>query len=208
MLMGMAQASTTLVLCSHFSAIASALPFEVAGKKVSFIATASLHEEYKGYVEEARSAWRNLGAEVIEAEISTMPQEMIDDVISDADFIYLSGGNTFFLINQLNVTGAGATIKKMLTQGAVIVGESAGAIVCGPDLKYIEPMDSIPEDVSLCNFAGLGLIDAYIVPHYLEQPFLKASQQIVTNNPHLPLQLLKNNEMLVVKDAEIKRFSA
>ena len=39
-----------LFLCSHFSSVGSFLKEQIMGKKVLFIPTASIHEDYTGYV--------------------------------------------------------------------------------------------------------------------------------------------------------------
>lgn len=39
-----------LFLCSHFSKVGALLKDHIAGKRVAFIPTASIHEGYTGYV--------------------------------------------------------------------------------------------------------------------------------------------------------------
>ena len=60
-----------LFLCSHFSKVGALLKDHIAGKRVAFIPTASIHEGYTGYVGSARTLFKKLGAELIEIEIST-----------------------------------------------------------------------------------------------------------------------------------------
>ena len=52
-----------LFLCSSFSDVASLLPdfmVSLKGKTVAFIPTASIHEEYRQYVEDGREALKAL----------------------------------------------------------------------------------------------------------------------------------------------------
>ena len=51
-----------LFLCSHFSSVGSAVEEQIAGKKVLFIPTASIHEGYTGYVGSARKLFKKAGA--------------------------------------------------------------------------------------------------------------------------------------------------
>ena len=156
-----------LFLCSHFSSVGSLIKEKIDNKKVAFIPTASLREGYTGYVGSARKLFNKLGAAVTEIDISTEAYLTIQSVFEDADVIYFTGGNSFFLMDQLRKTGTDELLKKELAKGKLMIGESAGAIICAPTIQYIEQMDEKPEDYSQEDDAGLDLIDFYVLPHYL-----------------------------------------
>ena len=137
-----------LFLCSHFSSVGSLIKEEIENKKIAFIPTASLREGYTGYVGSARKSFKKLGAIVTEIDISTEAYSTIQSVFEDADVIYFTGGNSFFLIDQLRKTGTDELLKKELAKGKLMIGESAGAIICAPSIQYIEQMDEKPEDYS------------------------------------------------------------
>ena len=86
-----------LFLCSHFSSVGSLIKEEIENKKVAFIPTASLREGYTGYVGSARKLLKKLGAIVTEIDISTDAYSTIQSVFEDADVIYFTGVNSFFL---------------------------------------------------------------------------------------------------------------
>ena len=118
-----------LFLCSHFSSVGSLIKEEIDNKKVAFIPTASLREGYTGYVGSARKLFNKLGAAVTEIDISTEAYLTIQSVFEDADVIYFTGGNSFFLIDRLRKTGTDELLKKELAKGKLMIGESAGAIM-------------------------------------------------------------------------------
>ena len=103
-----------LFLCSHFSSVGSLIKEEIENKKVAFIPTASLREGYTGYVGSARKLFKKLGAIVTEIDISTEAYSTIQSVFEEADVIYFTGGNSFFLMDQLRKTGADGLLKKVL----------------------------------------------------------------------------------------------
>ena len=113
----------------------------------------------------ARKLFNKLGAAVTEIDISTKAYLTIQSVFEDADVIYFTGGNSFFLMDQLRKTGTDELLKKELEKGKLMIGESAGAIICAPTIQYIEQMDEKPEDYSQEDDAGLDLIDFYVLPH-------------------------------------------
>ena len=196
-----------LFLCSHFSKVGALLKDLIAGKRVAFIPTASIHEGYTGYVGSARTVFKKLGAELTEIEISTANASDITQVFDAADIIYFTGGNAFFLIDQLRKTGTDTLLKPQLEKGKLFIGESAGAIVCAPELSYIEKMDPIPEDYSQSDYAGLGLINFYVLPHYLTAPFKKVTADIMQSFSNIELCAINNAQALSVKDGVRKLVS-
>lgn len=194
-----------LFLCSHFSKVGALLKDRIAGKRVAFIPTASIHEGYTGYVGSARTVFKKLGAELTEIEISTANVSDITQVFDAADIIYFTGGNSFFLIDQLRKTGTDTLLKQQLEKGKLFIGESAGAIVCAPELSYIEKMDPIPEDYSQSDYAGLGLINFYVLPHYLTAPFKKVTADIMQSFSNIELCAINNAQALSIKDG-VRKF--
>ncbi|WP_243000619.1 Type 1 glutamine amidotransferase-like domain-containing protein, partial [Dorea formicigenerans] len=75
-----------------------------------------------------------------EIDISTEAYSTIQSVFEEADVIYFTGGNSFFLMDQLRKTGTDGLLKKELANGKLMIGESAGAIICAPSIQYIEQM--------------------------------------------------------------------
>lgn len=94
--------------------------------------------------------------------------------------IWLAGGNVFLLRRALKYTGLDIFLGNKVRRNEVILGgESAGAIIMGPTLKYSE-MESTDEHDSHEDSAvyvadgykpeivwkGLGLVNYVPVPHY------------------------------------------
>ncbi len=189
-----------LFLCSHFSSVGSLIKEEIDNKKVAFIPTASLHEGYTGYVGSARKLFKKLGASVTEIDISTEAYSTIQAVFEDADVIYFTGGNSFFLMDQLRKTETDELLKKELANGKLMIGELAGAIICAPTIQYIEQMDEKPEDYSQEDNEGLDLIDFYVLPHYLTAPFKKVTERIMAEFSDLNICAINNHQAIIVND--------
>ena len=189
-----------LFLCSHFSSVGSLIKEEIDNKKVAFMPPASLHEGYTGYVGSARKLFKKLGASVTEIDISTEAYSTIQAVFEDADVIYFTGGNSFFLMDQLRKTETDELLKKELANGKLMIGESAGAIICAPTIQYIEQMDEKPEDYSQEDNEGLDLIDFYVLPHYLTAPFKKITERIMAEFSDLNICAINNHQAIIVND--------
>ncbi len=91
-----------LFLSSSFSSVAKLFAefsdTDLQGKTVSFIPTAAIYEKVNFYVEAGKKALAKLGLLVDELEISTASQKTIKSKLKTNDYIYISGGNTFFLL--------------------------------------------------------------------------------------------------------------
>lgn len=193
-----------LFLCSHFSQVGNLIKKEIENKKVVFIPTASINEGYTGYVESARKLFKKMGANLTEIDISKEDFKTIEAVFEETDVIYFTGGNSFFLIDQLRKTGVDKLLKKELKKGKLMIGESAGSVICAPSISYIEIMDEKPEDYSQIDDNGLNLIDFYVLPHYLTSPFKKITATILKKFSDLKICPINNHQAIMVNGKESK----
>lgn len=175
------------------------------GKTVTFIPTASAVEEVVFYVEAGKKALEKLGAIVDELDISTATSDEISTKLRNNDFIYVTGGNTFFLLQELKRTGADEIIIEEVSGGKLYIGESAGAMVTAANIEYAKAMDSCKKAPGLLDFDALGLVDFYTVPHYTNFPFKEAAQNMVDSySSALNLSPISNNEAILVVGNEIR----
>lgn len=193
-----------LFLCSHFSQVGNLIKEEIENKKVVFIPTASINEGYTGYVGSARKLFKKMRANLTEIDISKEDFKTIEAVFEETDIIYFTGGNSFFLIDQLRKTGVDKLLKKELKKGKLMIGESAGSVICAPSISYIEIMDEKPEDYSQIDDNGLNLIDFYVLPHYLTSPFKKITATILKKFSDLKICPINNHQAIMVNGKESK----
>ncbi len=180
-----------------------------AGKTVTFIPTASLVEEVRFYVETGKKALEDLGMIVDELEISTASREEIESRIQKNDYIYVTGGNTFFLLQELKRTGADKVIKEQVGLGKVYIGESAGAVVMSRNIEYVKDMDDSASAPDIGSFSSLGMIDFYPVPHHTNFPFKEPVERIITNyNGKIDLCPISNAQVIVVNGGEYEVWVA
>lgn len=183
-----------IFLCSYFAEVASKINevVDFQGKHVSFIDTAAKFEEVNFYVDEAVKILEKFGAKLTRIDISCVKNLVTqisecdefcvaDDkilvTINKCDIIYVSGGNTFYLLNELRKSCAEQAIKNAVKAGKIYVGESAGAIVAAPDTRYATLMDK--SSVNMSDFTGLNLVDFCVVPHFGCEPFVEATHEIM-----------------------------
>ena len=173
---------------------------ELTGKTVSFIPTASTVEKVTFYVQAGKEALESLGMIVDVLDTSSESPDEIRRRIAANDCMYVSGGNTFFLLQELKRTGADAVIVRAVKGGKLYIGESAGSIVASKNIEYIKAMDSSKKEPELTNFDALGLTDFYTVPHVRNFPFKKAAKKIIDEySASLNLLAIANDEAILVE---------
>ena len=177
----------------------------LAGKTVTFIPTASVVEKVVFYVEAGKKELVKLGLTVDELEISTATADEITDKLEKNDFIYITGGNVFFLLQELRRTGADKVIKEQVEVGKLYIGESAGSMIASPNIEYAQDMDSVKKAPNLNTFEALSLVDFYPIPHHTNFPFKKAVEKIISKyEATLTLYPISNKEAISVNGDDVK----
>lgn len=198
-----------LFLASSFSEVASLFPKfageEIKGKRITFIPTASLVEEVRFYVDDDRKAFEKLGIIVEELEITTASPDKISEILNRNDYIFVSGGNTFYLLQELRRKGADTLITEQIRAGKLYIGTSAGSIILCPDIEFVKEMDYNHTAPELQSFTGLNIVDFYILPHYLDFPFEEITQNIVKKyGKKLDLRPISNKQVITIAGNRIE----
>ena len=199
----------TMFLASSFSDVETTFEAYIkkfsCEKSVTFIPTASLVEEVDFYVEEALAVFKRLHFQIDRLDISAEDPEVIAATLEKNDFIYVSGGNTFYLLEQLYQSGTFDLLLHQLHNGKMYIGESAGAAITSATIDYMAALDDRSKAPSLLTDKGLNLIPYYPLPHYKEEPFSEITTTLFANNrDKKDLIPLKNNEALLVNGTTFK----
>ncbi len=86
------------------------------------------------------------------------------EAVKRAKAIFVGGGNTFVLTQQLYKNELIAPLKEAVTNGAPYLGTSAGSNICGLTIKTTNDMPIVYPP----SFNTLGLVPFNINPHYLD----------------------------------------
>lgn len=201
-----------LFLSSYFASVAKALPEyfgDLTGQRAVFIPTAAAVESVDFFLGTSKKALTKLGVEIDELDISAADPEDIARRFGDADILFVDGGNTFFLLQELRRTGVDKLIAAHVAAGRLYIGASAGSMIAGPTIEYARHMDSPGKGPELDgDFTGLGLVDFSIVPHSTNAPFVNAAERILAAYADsLDLRPINNKQAVVVRDANTEEVS-
>lgn len=169
---------------------------------VTFIPTAAIPEEYKFHVTSDMNALKDCGFEIEILDISVTDENTIKNQINKNDFLFVSGGNTFYLLQELKRKNADIMIIDFINENRTYIGSSAGSIILTKDIKYIEKMDNKAVAKDLTNNRGLGIIDFYLLPHYKSEPFTDIAEEIYNDYKSIiDIKPITNQQAFVYSDA-------
>lgn len=178
----------------------------LAGKTAVYIPTAVIPEvdeienAVREMADEETKMLESMGLKVDELEVSTAPYEKISDSLHKSDIIFVGGGNTFFLLQELKRTGADQILIREVENGKMYIGESAGAVAACPDIGYCTEMDSPDKAPDLTDYSGLGLVDFYVVPHLGNQVLGAGAEKIIEKySNELDLKIITDEQAILVE---------
>lgn len=94
-------------------------------------------------------------------------EEHTEESLAAFAAVFLGGGNTFELLHLLRESGFDRPLLEFLRGGGWVGGNSAGAIVCGRDIRYAHD----PNTVGMTDFRGFDLVGGRAVwCHYAPDP--------------------------------------
>ena len=170
-------------------------------KKILFIPTATNVDEYKKYIHLTQKAFEDFGYEVENFDVSIFSEEIAKEKLSQAKIVFISGGNTFYLLQELKRKNLTSYLKERIENGLLYIGESAGSVIATPNIEYASIVDDKTLATELNDYTGLNLVDFYIVPHFEEEPFVESSRNTVElYKDKLDLKLINNKEAILVEN--------
>lgn len=172
-------------------------------QEILFIPTAANVEEYRDYVDEGIAALKESGYDVTILDVATAPHNKSVQAIKNSACLCISGGNTFYLLQELKRNDLLDLIKQRVRNGTPYIGESAGAIIACPDISYNQIMDDKTVATELTNYSGMELVDYYVLPHNGEFPFVEATAQTIkVYGEKINLVPLNNSQVVIVENED------
>ncbi len=92
-----------------------------------------------------------------------------DEMLAELSFyaaIYLSGGNTFTFMDSARKRGLQVILEQYLENGGVLIGASAGSIMCTPSIELAKFGDE--NEIGMIDFLGFGFVDFEFHPHFTD----------------------------------------
>lgn len=132
-------------------------------KPLLYIPLAMEYDKYPSCLEWITDELKNLNIPNI--EMITQASDIVSKDLENYCAIFIGGGNTFKLLNDLKVSGAFSKIKAFIDNNGIVFGGSAGAIIFGKNLKSCALYDD--NIVNLKDISGYDVLNGHsILCHY------------------------------------------
>ena len=151
-------------------------------KRVLFVPFALYDRD--AYASTARERFQNMGYGLESIHTAADAQQ----AVTDAEAVFIGGGNTFRLLKALYNSDVLQMIRRRVVEGMPYIGSSAGANVAGPTIKTTKDMPIVQPP----SFDALGLVPFQISPHFLD-PDPNSTHMGETQEERI-LQFLEEND--------------
>jgi peptidase E len=168
--------------------------------KVLFIPTASRTEDELFYVEKSRQELLAVGIKEENILVYNLDYRISYEVLDEISVIYVCGGNTFYLLHKIKEVGFDAVLARLIQNGILYVGASAGSLLACPNINIPDRSDS--NDIGINDFNGLNFTDTVIVPHYSNEQRERIEE--AKQKTKYPLIPLTDNQALLIINGEIR----
>jgi dipeptidase E len=157
---------------------------------VGFITTPADTYEDKWFVEKDINEFLGTGFKVKTLDIKNMNEQDIYDMLKNFDVIGVSGGSVFYMMEKSIDTGFFNALERLLSEGKIYVGGSAGAILVGPSLEPVTALDRPELAPGLKSYNGPGFVDFVVIPHFGEEKYKDRMAKILEDYKDFKYKLL------------------
>lgn len=176
-----------------------------AEMRLTFIPTAA--EVEKGdlqWLNDDRQALVDSGFKVKDFTLTDKTKAQVKVMLAETDFVFISGGNTFYLLQEMRKSGFDKLIRPFLENGGIYGGSSAGSVVAGPDISLFAALDDPSLAPELKDYQGLNLVDLVLFVHWGSEHFQERYQELIENayKQGEKIALLTDDQYLLCEDGK------
>lgn len=171
--------------------------------KVAFIPTAADPEKDKTFVQWSIDQITEIGMKFFTVDLKVENKDTLYQKLSQTDVIWVNGGNTFYLLDQVRKSGFDQIIEQLLDEGKIYVGVSAGSYIACPNIESAKwKRVSDPDVIGLKDLTALNLVNFLVVTHYegkYRQDVEKGSK-----TTKLPVVALNDKQAIAIKGDDLE----
>lgn len=174
--------------------------------KIAYINTATKKVKDDTYSKKQLARMKELDWNVKVIDLADLREHQAFSEFDGIDIIYVEGGNTFYLLEQMRRTKFARVVKDMTRNGALYAGVSAGAYVVCPTIEMATWTN--PDKLDRCGITdlhGMGLVPFIINAHTTPTTEKKIQDKI--KQTKFEVKLLTDEQALMVYKGEVHLVS-
>ena len=168
------------------------------------------------YYDSMKTIYKNLGCNTVYLKKSNIVNnpDIVKNKIKEADIIYIGGGDTIKLLENIKEYNIDILLKEAYEDGVVLAGMSAGAILLSKD-GFSDSKITRKESDKHEFVEGLNFIDISFCPHYekgsnkakeLEEELTKKDKKVYCLENCTALKIIDNNIDVIKSNTESKVY--
>ena len=124
----------------------------------AFMAWAAVNHDWLPYTQKAFAGLAEVAA------LEPAPDALAENerILERCGVLFISGGNTYLLNHRLHESALFSPLRRRILDGLPVVGFSAGALLCGPNILTTHDINMLPTS----HFDSLNLLPYNLAPHY------------------------------------------
>ena len=120
---------------------------------------------------------------------------------------YVCGGNTFYVLDQMRRMKVDKMLKKVISDGALYFGISAGSMLLCPDISIanygsVDGKMTDINDIKIEDLSGFNVLPFYIFPHFRDSE--KESVEKFYKDKKKPVITLTDEQAIYITDKAIR----
>lgn len=170
--------------------------------EIAWITSAKKGVDDLTYLKDRLEHAAKLGLGLVEIDLDDFKEESLRKKLNDYDFIFVDGGNPFYLLNAARNSGFDKVLPQLLKQGIFYIGASAGAYLLCPTIEMSTWITPQRNRFGVKDFTALNQVPFLIKAHY--NPSLKPLLEAKIKESKYPLRVLRDGQAFLVEGDNIK----
>ncbi len=180
------------------------MPKNPEDNKVAFITTAAYGEtKNPTWLENDKHLLRDCGIKSIEdLDLKDKTKGDLEKILADKDIIFVTGGNTFYLLHWARKSGFNKVLPHFLERGGLYIGVSAGSYIVCPTIEQATWKHQDRNRVGIHDFTALNIVPFLITAHFEEK-----YKEVVDHAAKLtdyPIVALTDRQALIVRGKKVQ----
>ncbi len=174
--------------------------------KVAYISNASDAYQQRDWALKTKEFFLGLGTSITDLDLKKyhQNQKKLSSALLENDIIWVGPGDIFPLCFEMQASGFAKIIPDLIKRGIIYCGESAGAIVAGPNIGHFLEKEELKNPKIITS--GLGLVNFLPLPHWEDVNYIETFKKMMKNlkNTEYEVAKIKNNEVIFVRNSKAR----
>lgn len=179
------------------------------GMRLVFITTpVEIEDGNLEWLGKDRQSLIDVGFLITDYTITNKTKEEIEKDLQRFDVIYVSGGNTWYLLAKIQESNCAEVFRKLVSNGKIYIGTSAGSIIAGPSVYPAYSIENQEKASDLKDYTALNLVNFVVYPHWgskdSKDKYLNQRLEHAYNTCKDPIIILNDNQYVIVEGDSYK----